>query len=68
MTICWIALTIGKHVVAQEALAGGDEGVGVEETAESGVIISTLQIVKLGFGVVDIATVAQGVEFSQGGS
>ena len=36
-------------------MAGGDEGVGVEETAEFGVIISALQVIKLGFFIVVLA-------------
>jgi len=36
-------------------LVGGDEGIGVEETADFGVIISALQVIKLGFSFVDIA-------------
>jgi len=42
-------------------LVGGNEGVGVEETADFGVVIAALQVIKLGFLVVDIAAVAQGV-------
>ena len=33
---------IRKHIVAEETLAGGDEGIGVEETAPLGVIITGL--------------------------
>jgi len=54
-TVCRIIYTVGKHIVAEGALAGGDEGVGVEETADFGVIISALQVIKLGFSFVDIA-------------
>ena len=35
-------VAIGKHVIAEEALAGGDEGVGVEEAADGGVVITAL--------------------------
>ena len=33
---------IGKHVIAQYALAGGDEGVGVEEATDCGIVIAAL--------------------------
>ena len=33
---------IRKHVIAQQALAGGDEGVGIDEAADSGVVITGL--------------------------
>ena len=35
-------VAIHKHVIAEEALAGGDEGVGVEEAADGGVVITAL--------------------------
>ena len=49
-------------------MAGGGEGVGVEEAAQGGVIISALEVIKFGLGVVDIATVAQGVMGTEVGS
>ena len=49
-------------------MAGGDEGVGVDEAAEFGVIISALEIIESRFMVVDIATVAEGIEGAEGGS
>ena len=39
-------MTIRKHVVAQKALAGGYEGVSIEEAAEVGGVISGGQIVQ----------------------
>ena len=57
MMVDWIIQTICKHIIAQQALAGGNEGVGVDEAAEFGVIISALEIIESRFVVVDIATV-----------
>ena len=37
---------IGKHVIAQESLAGGDEGIGVDESAPGGIVIAALEIVQ----------------------
>ena len=41
-----IIATIGKHIVAQQALSGGSECVGVEETASCLVVISGLQVIQ----------------------
>ena len=50
-----IIKAVGKHVIAQQALAGGDEGIGVEEAAQFGIIIAGLEVISLVFCVVDIA-------------
>lgn len=39
-TIDRIVIAIGKHVIAEQALAGGDEGVGVDEPTDLGVVIT----------------------------
>ena len=49
-------VAVHKHIVAEGALAGGDEGIGAEEAAEIGVVISGLEIVKPGFCVLWLAT------------
>ena len=43
-----IVPAIGKHVIAEEALAGGDEGVGVDKSADGGVVITALQVIEAG--------------------
>ena len=63
----WIIQAIGKHIIAENALAGGDEGVCADEAAHFRVVVSALQVVKAGFGVVDIAAVAEGVVGAEGG-
>jgi hypothetical protein len=55
-----IIVAVRKHVIAQEALSGGGEGIGGIETAQAGVVIPGLEVVELKFRVIDIATVAQG--------
>ena len=52
----WIVQTIGKHIVAQDTLAGGDESVGVDKSAEVGIIITALEVIELGFGDTLLAT------------
>ena len=47
-----IIVAISKHVMAQEALAGAYESVGIEESADLGVVISALEIVARGFSIV----------------
>ena len=70
---CWIDTVnriiqaIGKHVIAQNALAGGDEGVCADEAAEGGVVVAGLEVVKPRFLVVDIASIAEGVVGAEGG-
>ena len=49
-------------------MAGRCESVGVEEAADFGIVVSALQVIEAGFGVVDIAAVAQGVMGTEGGS
>ena len=43
-------------------MAGGGEGVGVEEAGNSGVVVAGLEVIELGLGVVDIAPIGEGVE------
>ena len=62
-----IVEAIGEHVIAQDALAGGDEGVCADEAAHLGVVVAGLEVIEAGFGVVDIATVAEGVQLAEGG-
>ena len=57
--------TIGKHVIAQQTLAGGGEDVGIDKAADLGVVISRLQIVEPGFRIEVIAAVAEGVHVSK---
>ena len=43
-----VIAAICEHVIAEDALAGGDEGVGVDEAADLGVVITALQIIEPG--------------------
>ena len=57
-----IIAAVGKHIVAQDALAGGGVGVGVYEASEVCIVVAGLEVIEAPFGIVDIATVAQGVQ------
>ena len=43
-----IVQTVSEHVITEDALAGGDEGVGVDKSADCGVIITGLQEIEAG--------------------
>ena len=49
-----IVIAVGEHVVTYQSLAGGDEGVGVDEAADSGVVITALEVIKTRFSIVYI--------------
>ena len=51
--------------MAQDALAGGSDGVGINESANRRVVISGMKVIEPGFGIVVIAAVAEGVDGSQ---
>ena len=42
-------------------MAGGGEGVGIEESTQCGVVVTGLAVVQLGFRVIHISTVAEGI-------
>ena len=54
-----IIKAVGKHIISEDALTCGDEGVGVEEAAEVGIIITALEVIEAGFGVLYIASTAR---------
>ena len=50
----------------QDALAGGSIGVGIDESADAGIIIARLQIIEFSLSIVDVATVAKRIGFRKG--
>ena len=50
----WTVAAICKHVIAQDALAGGCVGVGVDESAQFGIIIAGLEVVERGLSVLGL--------------
>lgn len=51
-----IIVAIGKHIVAEETLPGRCEGIGINESADLGVVITALKIVEPGLSIVPLAT------------
>ena len=54
-TVHWVVQTVGKHIAAEQALAGGDEGIGIDESAQLGIIITALEIVESGLSSLTLA-------------
>lgn len=46
-------------------MSGGDEGVGIDESAEFGIVIAALEVIEVGFLIADIAPVAQRVDLTE---
>ena len=59
-------VAIGKHITAQNSLSGRHKGIRVEESADDGVIVAGLAIIKFDVVVVVVTTVADGVLFGYG--
>ena len=49
-------IAIGEHIATEDALAGGDIGVGVDEAAYRRIIIPALQVIEAGILGVELAT------------
>ena len=47
--------TVGKHIVAQDALSGGSKGSRIDKSTSFGVIISALEVVQTGLLEITIA-------------
>ena len=58
--------TICEHIVSNNVLPGGSITIRIDKSADRRVIVSALEIVESGFLVVDVPTVAQGVDVCQG--
>ena len=61
-----IVCAICKHVMSQDALSCGSIPIRIEEAASGGVVISALQVIEAGFGVVVVAAVAEGINRCEG--
>ena len=46
ITIRGIIQAISEHVIAEDALAGRDKGIGVEEATDCGIVITGLEIIE----------------------
>ena len=54
-----IIIAISEHVIAQQALAGGNKRISIDESTNLGVVITALEVVQTSLIVVDIATVSK---------
>ena len=52
----WIIETIGKHIIAQNSLAGGGVGVGIDEAGDLRIVISGLYVIEISLGWVLLCT------------
>ena len=55
VTILSLLRYIGKHIIAQQALAGRREGIGIDKSADLGIIITALEVIEAGLLVANIA-------------
>ena len=56
-----IIQTICRHIVAQQTLSGRDECICIDEPTRSGIVVSGLEVIESCLGIIDIATVAEGL-------
>ena len=52
----WIVATVGKHIVAENALPGGGICVRINKSTDRGIIKSGLEIIEPGLSIVELAT------------
>ena len=62
-----IISTIGKHIVAGNALTSRNKAVGIDKPTPSRIIVAAIEVIQPRLGIVDIAPVTQGIHSSQGG-
>ena len=62
-----IISTIGKHIVAGNALTSRNKAVGIDKPIPSRIIVAAIEVIQPRLGIVDIAPVTQGIHSSQGG-
>ena len=55
-----VVITIGKHIMPDNTLTGTSITVCIEESANLRVVVTGLEVVEAGFGVVVVAAVAEG--------
>ena len=61
-----IIQTISKHIIAQQALAGAYQCIGVDKSPHCGIVVPTLEVVEVSFGIVDVSSVSQGIDCAKG--
>ena len=58
-----VIIAVREHVLAQDTLACRNKGVGIEESADLGIVITGLEVVQLRFLGIVLATEAKMVAF-----
>ena len=58
-----VIVAVSEHIESGKAISCAGIAVRIDESANLGVIITALEIVEAGFGVVVIASVSQWVDF-----
>ena len=48
-------MAIGKHVIAEDALTGAGVGIGIDESAQFGIVITGLEVVERGLSVLRLS-------------
>lgn len=51
--------TIGKPIITEDTLAGAGVGIGIDESAQFGIVITGLEVVERGFGVVGLSAIRE---------
>ena len=64
----WAVVTVCKHIIAQESLAGGGHSICIDEPLHNRVIVPALEIVEAGFCIVIVASVSQGIDIADVGA
>lgn len=62
-----IISTIGKHIVAGNALTSRNKAIRIDEPTPSGIVIPAVEVVQPRFRVVDIAPIAERVKSAESG-
>ena len=53
----WIIPTVGKHIIAQDALTSRDKCIGIDESTQFGIVITGLEIVERGFSILGLTAI-----------
>ena len=57
----WVVIAVGKHIAAQEALAGRGIVIRIDKPTDFRIVVSALQVVEAGLRIVIIPTIAEGI-------
>jgi len=65
MSVDWIVITIGKHVITKETPSGADVGVSIDKPSYLRVVVTALEVVDLWLWVINVRAIAEGIQFSK---